>query len=194
MKLLRVLDELRALAQKGSNFADNEYDRERYQRMEALVAECYGEAFEIPPADIRERLVHELGQLTPKVTSSALIRDDAEQVLLMERLDTETWCLPGGAVEIGESPAACATRETPEETGLESEVTGLALIAESPSGEDTPWHTIQHIYEGRRTGGNLEASEREVSDLGFRPVEAVDAWSMNHREIVTEALAQDDPV
>lgn len=194
MKLLRVLDELRALAQEGSNFADNEYDQERYDRMGTLVTECYGEALDVPSATVRNRLADELGQLTPKVASSALIRDDADRVLLMERIDTGTWCLPGGAVEIGESPAACAIRETREETGLEIEVTGLALIAESRPGEDTPWHTIQHVYEGCRTGGSLTASQREVAALEFRHVEAVEEWFMNHEEIVRDALVRDEPV
>jgi len=44
------------------------------------------------------------------------------KILLTQREDFETWILPSGGVEDGESLAQAAIRETKEETGLDVEV------------------------------------------------------------------------
>ncbi len=45
---------------------------------------------------------------------------------LIRRTDNGNWAVPGGAVDLGESVAQAAVRETLEETGIECEVTGIA--------------------------------------------------------------------
>jgi ADP-ribose pyrophosphatase YjhB (NUDIX family) len=44
--------------------------------------------------------------------------------------EDDTWLLPGGRLQAGESHASGACREVAEETGLEIEIDGLAAIAE----------------------------------------------------------------
>lgn len=50
------------------------------------------------------------------------------KILLTQREDFETWILPSGGVEEGESLAQAAIRETKEETGLDVELTGLVGV------------------------------------------------------------------
>lgn len=52
------------------------------------------------------------------VGGRGVVRDDAGRVLLMQRSDNGYWSMPGGAMELGESIADCAIRETWEETGI----------------------------------------------------------------------------
>ena len=47
-----------------------------------------------------------------------LALDDEGRLLLQRRRDTGQWALPMGQMELGESPSACAVRETLEETGV----------------------------------------------------------------------------
>ncbi|MEP6984348.1 MAG: NUDIX domain-containing protein, partial [Chloroflexota bacterium] len=60
---------------------------------------------------------------------SAFILDPmGERVLLTRRTDNGRWCLPGGAMEAGESLAETCIREVREETGLEVRILRLVGI------------------------------------------------------------------
>ena len=60
-----------------------------------------------------------------------VVREDGA-VLLMRRTDNGNWALPGGAIEMNESVADAAIRETFEETGIRVEVIGLLGIYSNP--------------------------------------------------------------
>lgn len=59
-------------------------------------------------------------------------RPEDGAILLQRRRDTGQWALPGGAMDIGESPAQCAIRECKEETGIDAEPTGLLGVYSPP--------------------------------------------------------------
>ena len=50
--------------------------------------------------------------------AGVLVWDGRQRVLLQERSDDQTWCIPGGAVEPGERLEEAARRELRKETGL----------------------------------------------------------------------------
>jgi 8-oxo-dGTP diphosphatase len=60
------------------------------------------------------------------VGAAAFVFDDAGRLLVVkENYGRYRWSLPGGAVEIGESPEEACVRETLEETGAEVRIDGL---------------------------------------------------------------------
>ena len=65
-------------------------------------------------------------------STTSAIRDDAERLLLIHKIDNDYWALPGGAMEIGESIADAAASEVAEETGLTVELTGVVGIYTDP--------------------------------------------------------------
>ncbi|MFT4286044.1 NUDIX domain-containing protein [Nocardioides sp.] len=63
-----------------------------------------------------------------------LVRDEADRVLLCQLTYKRDWDLPGGVVEVGESPAAAVRREIQEELSLDLPASRLLLTDWLP-----PW-------------------------------------------------------
>jgi 8-oxo-dGTP pyrophosphatase MutT (NUDIX family) len=73
----------------------------------------------------------------PEVTSlvpsiNVVVANHAGDILMIRRTDNGNWALPGGAIDLGETVAQAAVRETREETGIECEVTGITGIYSDP--------------------------------------------------------------
>ncbi|MGC8856762.1 MAG: NUDIX domain-containing protein, partial [Anaerolineae bacterium] len=60
-----------------------------------------------------------------RIGCSAVIFDEQGRILLTRRADNGQWCLPGGAMEAGESVTETCEREVWEETGLRVRVLRL---------------------------------------------------------------------
>ena len=63
-----------------------------------------------------------------RIGAGLLCRDADDRILLVQPTYKPTWELPGGAVEAGESPAACAAREVKEELGVDLPIGRLLVV------------------------------------------------------------------
>jgi ADP-ribose pyrophosphatase YjhB (NUDIX family) len=112
------------------------------------------------------------------------VTNDAGQLLLIRRTDNDNWAMPGGAVDIGESLAQAAVRETREETGIDSEITGLSGIYTDPghvmlytsNGEVRQEFSI--VLTARATGGQPTPSS-ETSEVRWVPLGQVGDYQMD---------------
>lgn len=78
--------------------------------------------------------------LVPSVNS--IVVNDEGAVLLIRRTDNGNWSLPGGAMDLGESLGDAAIRETLEETGIQTELTGISGIYTDPK------HVLEYTSNG----------------------------------------------
>ncbi len=86
-----------------------------------------------------------------------------DRVLLTKREDFEVWCLPGGRVDEGESPAQAAVREVREETGLDVRLTNLIGVYTRQG-----WFDLTVItFAAEVIGGELKPQASEVIDIGW---------------------------
>lgn len=92
-----------------------------------------------------------------------VMRENA--VLLIKREDFEVWGLPGGEIEIGETPAQAAVREVFEETGLRVKLTRLVGLYTKPQ-----WITVNSsnvVFAGEVIAGELSSSSSETLNVAF---------------------------
>lgn len=184
--LLSLLDELRIVAENGLEYADDPYDEERYNRLLELVEQYYGRTLDMPTEDVRDHLQDELGHVTPKVGSTAVVFDDERRILTMKRPGGE-WCLPGGNAEPGEGPEETVVRETREETGVEVEPVELVDAYQLPPGTAyDPHGAITLVYRCKPVGGTLDPSH-EALELDWQRLDAVSEWFFDHRTYALDA-------
>ena len=104
----------------------------------------------------------------PPTTVQAWIERDGAYLILKRNEEpfAGEWDLPGGFVEMGESPADAAVREVAEETGLRvtpAEIIGAFTSAYGDSGR----HTVDIAYLCRLDGGEFELDRVEKTDAAW---------------------------
>lgn len=113
--------QLQALAQSGLAYTENVFDRERYQAIRQIAAEMMATPAGVKAEVIADLFREEMGYATPKVgVRAAVFRQEANDpaiLLVKEKVDGR-WTLPGGWVDIDDSPAQAVVREAYEEAGL----------------------------------------------------------------------------
>jgi 8-oxo-dGTP pyrophosphatase MutT (NUDIX family) len=185
---LSLLDELRLLAQNGLEYAEDPYDRERYERILELVAGEYADAADLPPGEVHERFAERVGHVTPNVGGRAGVVDDDGRLLVMERADDGQWGLPGGYSDPGETPAATAVREAREETGLEVAPAELVTFTYREADAANPHGFVGGVYRCTVEDGRLSGSH-ESEAVAYRHPEDVPAWHKDHGEVAEQVLA-----
>ena len=78
--------------------------------------------------------------LVPSV--NVVVTNAAGDFLMIRRTDNGNSAVPGGAIDLGESVAQAAVRETLEESGVECEITGIVGIYSDPK------HVILYTSNG----------------------------------------------
>jgi len=109
--------EIFSLSQSGITYSGNQYDIERYKRLQEITAEIIANGSEISKASVLESFSMQAGYITPKVDVRGAVVRDGEILLIQERADGK-WAMPGGWADLGNSPASVAEREVWEESGF----------------------------------------------------------------------------
>lgn len=118
---------------------------------------------------IRSKIGNTMLQM-PSVT--IINYDDTGRILLAKHADTDLWVAPGGAIELGETPADAAVREMWEETGLWIEPVrilgvygGPEFVVRYANGDSTSY--VMTVFEGRTLAGELHPDADETADLSY---------------------------
>lgn len=102
-----------------------------------------------------------------RLAAYAVIVDDQDRILLAlwNEVEPQQWTMPGGGIELDETPDEGVVREVREETGYDVELVRLLGVNSNviPAAEradtERPAKSVRLVYEARVIGGELR---REV--------------------------------
>lgn len=174
-KIALWADRLRDIAALGLHFTENSYDQTRYRSIQDTAMEMYALASresldELEP--LRDTL---FARPTPLTVGDAAIINPAGCILLMQRADDHGWAMPGGTLEVGETPAAGVIREAFEETGVRCQAVALVGVFDSRLCGLVSRHHLYAFTFLCQPVGDLTANFRgeETLDTGWFPEDAL---------------------
>jgi ADP-ribose pyrophosphatase YjhB (NUDIX family) len=158
---------LQAVAQTGLAYGKDPFDIERFQQVQAIAAEIAAAHTDTLPDTINDLFAGEIGHATPKVDVRGVVFRDDTLLLVRERSDGR-WTLPGGWVDIGESPSEAVTREVKEESGYDTRAVKLLALYDR-SRHDHPahiWYIYKLFFQCDLLGGE-PVPDKEILEVGF---------------------------
>jgi ADP-ribose pyrophosphatase YjhB (NUDIX family) len=108
--------EIFSLSQAGLAYNKNEFDIERYKRLQEIAAEMIEGQSQLSKESVLESFSMQAGYVTPKIDVRGAVVHEGKILLIQERSDGK-WAMPGGWADLGNAPASVAEREVWEESG-----------------------------------------------------------------------------
>lgn len=171
--LLRWAESLAGIARTGLAFTESLYEQERYHEVLHVAAEikqassrgfdCDHQVAEWM-GEVGERTA---GYVTPKIAIGAVVANDDDEILLVQRADSGIWLYPTGWADIGYSPAEVAVKEVSEETGIDCEPVRLLQVIDGLRAGFTGLPLYSLVFFCRAVGGTLASHPLETLDVGF---------------------------
>jgi ADP-ribose pyrophosphatase YjhB (NUDIX family) len=165
--LLRWAQRIRTLAQTGLTYAEDPYDRERYEELRELSIQMAAADSDLPVEEVREAFTREQGYPTPKLDVRAVVFRGDEILLVRERASGR-WTFPGGWADAGDTPAETAQRETAEESGYRVRAEKLLALLDKARHEHPP--SLHYVYKALircRLDAGEPIANHEIDAVGF---------------------------
>ncbi len=177
---LEWVRKLQAIAQNGLAYANDPYDAERYGQVRRVAAEMAASGSGVSPAGVEGLFAGESGYATPKLDVRAVVLDAEDSVLLVREKEDGRWTLPGGWIDVGDSPAGAAEREVEEESGYK--VRAVELLAlwdrDKHPHPPLPFHVYKLHFRCELLGGQPLSSSTETEGVGFFSLDALPELSL----------------
>lgn len=123
-----------------------------------------------------------------RIGTTGLVRDEHGRILLIQRDDTRTYTMPGGALDLDELPPDGVVREIREETGLETAVDRLlGFDFWQPAGSDG---FLSLIFACTPVGGGIRTSNESLNVGFYAPDRLPSPIASVHRSRIRRSLVQ----
>lgn len=173
--LVRWSEALAGIARTGLGFTESLYERERFEEVLHVAGDIRAAAeaeAELDVEDYVEEWMKSVGEgvagyVTPKSAVGAIVYDDQQRILLVQRADTGVWLYPTGWADVGYSAAEVAVKEVLEETGIECVPEGVIAVLDGMRMGFTRIPLYSIVFLCRATGGDLKAHPLETADVGW---------------------------
>lgn len=180
LKWLEWAQQLQAIAQNGFTYCENPYDLERYRQVRQIAAEIMATHANVEPSFVCKLFEREEGYATPKVDVRAAVFQD-DKILLVKEREDGCWTLPGGWVDVGESPSQAIVREVYEESGYQTKVVKLLALYDRnhPRHEHPPMrHHVYKLFFHCEIMGGAPTENFETTEVGFFAAQQIPELSL----------------
>jgi ADP-ribose pyrophosphatase YjhB (NUDIX family) len=176
--LVRWSEALAGIARTGLAFTDSLYEQERFEEVLKVAADIRvaaghdqgrfdaGEVVAGWMASVGEGVT---GYVTPKVAVGAIVGNDQNELLLIQRGDSGVWLYPTGWADVGYSAAEVVVKEVAEETGIEVDPVRLVAVFDGLrlGARGLPFYSL--VFHCRAVGGELRPHPLEARAVGWFP-------------------------
>ena len=178
-KWLEIAREIQQLSQTGLAFANNDYEKERYKRLNEITSEIIEHHTDLEKESLHKVLMNQPGYATPKVDVRAAVIKDGKILLVQESTDN-CWAMPGGWADIGNLPSEVASRECKEESGYDVKpIKVVGVFDANRSGRPLEFfHAFKVIFLCELIGGEAKPSD-ETLDVQFFDFDDLPSLSLN---------------
>jgi ADP-ribose pyrophosphatase YjhB (NUDIX family) len=158
--------EIQALAQTSNAFAENEYQRERFARLNEIAAEIISAHTGMNGPIVVQDFQDQRGYATPKIdVRGAAFR--AGKLLMVREVMDGGWCMPGGWADVGDVPSEAAEREVLEEAGFIVKANKVIGVYDANRvGDLGLFHAFKIVFLCEILGGEARPSA-ETSEVRF---------------------------
>lgn len=168
-KWLAWAQEIFSLSQSGLTYSGNQYDIERYKRLQEITAEIIESQSEISKESALDSFSMQAGYITPKVDVRGAVVHEGKILLIQERAD-EMWAMPGGWADLGDSPATVAEREVWEESGFRVKAEKVVAVIDANRIQPLEfYHAYKLIFLCRLLEGEPRTSYETLAVDFFDP-------------------------
>jgi len=158
--------EIYSLSQAGLVYSQNDFDRERYKRLQEITAEMLESQSGIAKKTILESFSMQAGYSTPKIDVRGAVVRDRKILLIQERSDGK-WAMPGGWADLGNAPASVAEREVWEESGFRVKAEKVVAVIDANRIQPMEfYHAFKIIFLCKLLDGETRTSH-ETSAVDF---------------------------
>jgi ADP-ribose pyrophosphatase YjhB (NUDIX family) len=173
--LVRWSEALAGIARTGLGFTESLYERERFEEVLNVAGDIRAAAEADEDFDA-EHFIDEwmkgagqgvAGYITPKVAVGAVVYNEREEILLVQRADSGIWLYPTGWADVGYSASEVVVKEVREETGIECEPVRLIALLDGLRLGFTRVPLYSLVFLCKATGGELVAHPLETRDVGW---------------------------
>ena len=198
-KWLEWAREIQAIAQTGLHYAENDYQVQRNSRLNEISAEIISSHVDMENSELIKIFNQQVGYATPRIDVRGAVFPAGKLLMVRERLDGG-WTMPGGWVDVGDTPSGAVEREVYEESGFE--VKSRKVIGLYDANRSSPleiFHAFKIVFLCDILTGEARTSD-ETSEVEFyskselpnilsgertRPRHLEDAFTALSRELPT---------
>jgi ADP-ribose pyrophosphatase YjhB (NUDIX family) len=198
-KWLEWAREIQAISQTGLHYAENDYQVQRYSRLSEISAEIISSHVNMENSELIEIFNQQVGYATPRIDVRGAVFQAGKLLMVRERLDGG-WTMPGGWVDVGDTPSGAVEREVYEESGFEVKSRKVIGVYDANrSGPLEIFHAFKIVFLCDMLSGEARTSD-ETSEVEFyskselpnilsgertRPRHLEDAFTALSRELPT---------